>query len=79
MIIFSFIAANGQQFSLPVSSLQNLQQVRTVGNIGGLGNIIQLPNIQTVPTIQNIPGKCFYSFIFILKWVDCKLSLLEAS
>ncbi|KAL1491310.1 hypothetical protein ABEB36_011924 [Hypothenemus hampei] len=52
----TFTAANGQQFSLPVSSLQNLQQVRTVGNIGGLGNIIQLPNIQTVPTIQNIPG-----------------------
>lgn len=45
-----------------MSSLQNLQQVRTVGNIGGLGNIIQLPNIQTVPTIQNIPGKCGLNF-----------------
>ncbi|XP_076271053.1 uncharacterized protein LOC143202935 isoform X4 [Rhynchophorus ferrugineus] len=52
----TFTAANGQQFTLPVSNLQNLQQVRTVGNIGGLGSIIQLPNIQTMPTIQNIPG-----------------------
>ncbi|XP_066256857.1 specificity protein transcription factor 3 isoform X1 [Euwallacea similis] len=52
----TFTAANGQQFTLPVSSLQNVQQVRTVGNLGGIGNIIQLPNIQTVPTIQNIPG-----------------------
>ncbi|XP_050307335.1 transcription factor Sp4-like isoform X2 [Anthonomus grandis grandis] len=54
----TFTAANGQQFTLPVSNLQNIQQVRTVGNIGGLGNYIQLPNIQTatVPTIQHIPG-----------------------
>ncbi|XP_030764987.1 transcription factor Sp4-like isoform X2 [Sitophilus oryzae] len=52
----TFTAANGQQFTLPVSNLQNLQQVRTVGNLGGLGSIIQLPNIQTMPTIQNIPG-----------------------
>ncbi|CAG9771256.1 unnamed protein product [Ceutorhynchus assimilis] len=52
----TFTAANGQQFTLPVSNLQNLQQVRTLGNIGGLGNIIQIPNIQTMPTIQNIPG-----------------------